>query len=96
MGMNSPTKGKKRILSDGTSADDILVSQTKSFAAKIVASAVQTNISKAGQRLQSNNQSQKRAQKSQLIDKHMKIEDGDGNCSPSKVIAFDIEDAEEK
>ena len=40
MGMNSPAKGKTRMLSDGTSTDDILVSQTKSFAAKIVASAV--------------------------------------------------------
>ena len=48
MGMNSPSKGKKRILSDGTSTDDILVSQTKSFAAKIVASAIQTNTTNNG------------------------------------------------
>ena len=48
MGMNSPSKGKKRILSDGISTDDILISQTKSFAAKIVTSTVQTRTTKTG------------------------------------------------
>ena len=40
MGMNSPTKDKKRGKSDGTSTGDLVISQTKSFAAKIVTSAV--------------------------------------------------------
>ena len=38
MGMNSPNK--KKLNSDGRSTEDLVVSQTKSFAAKIVASAV--------------------------------------------------------
>ena len=62
MGMNSPTKDKKRVLSDGTGAGDLVISQTKSFAAKVVASAIQTNVSKVAQRLQSNAQSRKRTQ----------------------------------
>ena len=46
MGMNSPTKGKKKILSDGTSTEHIVISTTKSFAAKIVVNPVHTGVSK--------------------------------------------------
>ena len=46
MGMNSPTKGKKKVLSDGTSTEHIVISTTKSFAAKIVVNPVHTGVSK--------------------------------------------------
>ena len=71
MGMNSPTKGKK--LSDGTSADHIVISTTKSFQAKIVMNPVHTNVSKQPNQL-SGKKSQKKAEKSN-VDKHIKLGD---------------------
>ena len=97
MGMNSPTKGKK--LSDGTSADHIVISTTKSFQAKIVMNPVHTNVSKQPNQL-SGKKSQKKAEKSN-VDKHIKLGDelfgaGIQKHSPSKVIAFDFDEADEK
>ena len=97
--MNSPKKGKKK-LSDGTSTEQIVISTTKSFQAKIVTNPVNTNVSKQ-QNLLSGKKSPKKADRSN-VDKHIKL--GDEmleahirNYSPSKqVIAFDLEEANEK
>ena len=71
MGMNSPTKGKKKILSDGTSTEHIVISTTKSFAAKIVVNPVHTGVSKQPNQL-SGRKSQKKVEKSN-VDKHVKL-----------------------
>ena len=73
MGMNSPTKGKKKILSDGTSTEQIVISTTKSFQAKMVMNPVNTNVSKQQNQL-SGRKSQKKADKSN-VDKHNKLGD---------------------